>query len=197
MPDNEIKTFEHEKFGKVRTIQIKGEPWVVAKDVAEILGYSDTQAMTRSLDEDEISKIAPDVLSGANSSMARELAIISEPGLYNAVIGSKKPEAREFRKWIRVKVFKKDAYGVKLYTWEDITPCDPEGLAFACTTDEGTVMYGEDFSGETGFPYSVSFSTAEYYLEEDCAIVHTCYTMAEAKEFAEKMVEEIRTRNCI
>lgn len=39
---NEIKIFENEEFGSVRTMKINGEPWFVGKDVAEILGYADT-----------------------------------------------------------------------------------------------------------------------------------------------------------
>lgn len=48
------------QFGKreVRTVIVDNEPWFVAKDVAEILGYSETAMMTRRLDEDEIRKIA-------------------------------------------------------------------------------------------------------------------------------------------
>ena len=38
--NNEIKIFEHEQFGKVRTILIDGQPWFVGKDVADALGYS-------------------------------------------------------------------------------------------------------------------------------------------------------------
>ena len=36
---NEIKIFENAEFGAVRTIEINGEPYLVGKDVAEILGY--------------------------------------------------------------------------------------------------------------------------------------------------------------
>lgn len=83
----------------VRTIMIDGEPWFVAKDVAEILGYSETEKMTRRLDEDEIQKIASPELGGANS-MAREFTIINESGLYASVLGSNKPEAKTFKKWV-------------------------------------------------------------------------------------------------
>lgn len=76
-----------------------GEPWFVAKDVAEILGYSETNRMIARLDEDEIRKFASTEMVGANSK-AREFTIINESGLYNAVLRSTKPNAREFRKWV-------------------------------------------------------------------------------------------------
>lgn len=45
--------FTNVEFGNVRVVVKNGEPWFVAKDISNILGYSDTQAMTRRLDEDE------------------------------------------------------------------------------------------------------------------------------------------------
>lgn len=51
---NEIKIFENEQFGKVRTLEIEKEPYFVAKDVADILGYSDTnQAIRKHVDEED------------------------------------------------------------------------------------------------------------------------------------------------
>lgn len=40
MNNNEVKIFENEEFGKVRTVEVNGEPYFVARDVATILGYS-------------------------------------------------------------------------------------------------------------------------------------------------------------
>jgi prophage antirepressor-like protein len=75
----------------------------VAKDIAEALGYSDTNAMTRGLDDDEMSKIAPVQITGA-SSMAREFTIINESGLYSAILRSKREEAKAFKKWVTSEV---------------------------------------------------------------------------------------------
>ena len=87
----------HFEGNPVRVIMRDGEPWWVAKDVADILGYSETQAMTRRLDEDET---IPDKLSG----MTMRSILVNESGLYNAIIGSRKPEAKRFRKWITSEV---------------------------------------------------------------------------------------------
>ncbi|MEM9424798.1 MAG: Bro-N domain-containing protein, partial [Spirochaetota bacterium] len=80
---------------EVRELEKDGEPWFVAKDVAEILGYSDTQAMTRSLDEDEKGVQTLHTLGGN-----QELTLISESGLYSAILRSTKPEAKAFKRWV-------------------------------------------------------------------------------------------------
>ncbi|ARE21277.1 MAG: phage antirepressor [Alkalibacterium sp.] len=77
----------------VRTVLIDDESWFVAKDVADILEYSDTQAMTRRLDKEDI---MTDKLSGMNM----KSTIINESGLYEAIIGSKKKEVKPFKRWI-------------------------------------------------------------------------------------------------
>lgn len=50
---NEIIKIENELFGNVRTVVVNNQPWLVAKDICDILGYSDNEAMKRMLDEDE------------------------------------------------------------------------------------------------------------------------------------------------
>lgn len=78
----------------VRVVKIDGEPWFGAKDVAAVLGYSDAEAMTRRLDEDDRQN-----LRGVGFG-PRGVTAINEPGLYVAVLGSQKPEARRFKKWV-------------------------------------------------------------------------------------------------
>ena len=89
---DQLQVFVNNKLREIRTVVKDGNPWFVAKDVADILGYSDTEAITRRLDSDQKGKItftASGSVTGANS-MAREFTIISEPGLYNAIFNSKK-----------------------------------------------------------------------------------------------------------
>ena len=90
------------QFGKreVRTVIVDNEPWFVAKDVAEILGYSETNRMTSRLDEDEISKRQSTDSVGRRT----EIIIINESGLYNAILGSNKPDAKKFKKWVTAEV---------------------------------------------------------------------------------------------
>jgi anti-repressor protein len=76
-----------------------GEPWLVARDVAEALGYSDTAAMTRSMDSDEKGLQNVQTPGGLQT-----LTVISEPGLYDAVLRSRTPGAREFKRWVKHEV---------------------------------------------------------------------------------------------
>ena len=94
--ENEAQTFVSEKFGSVRVMTINGEPWFVAADVCKALDIGNpTQALSR-LDEDEQALISIEGLSRGND----KGNIISEPGLYTLVLGSRKPEAKEFKRWI-------------------------------------------------------------------------------------------------
>ncbi len=79
---------------ELRVIVIDDEPWFVAIDVAEILGYKDTEAMTRRLDEDEVQNLQ--IVGFGN----RGINIINESGLYSAILGSNKPEAKQFKRWL-------------------------------------------------------------------------------------------------
>lgn len=92
----ELQSFKFNN-ATVRTVELNGVIWFVAKDIADVLEYSDTQAMTRRLDCDETMS---DILSGMNM----KSTLINESGLYNAVIGSNKPESKVFKKWITSEV---------------------------------------------------------------------------------------------
>lgn len=78
---------------QVRTVLIGGEPYFVGKDVADILGYSETNAMTKRLDEE-------DFISTKLSGMNMKSTIINESGLYAAIIGSKLPKEKKFKRWV-------------------------------------------------------------------------------------------------
>lgn len=74
-----------------------GEVWFVAKDVADILGYAKTNNMTERLDDDEKQTLY--VAASQNNQ-----TLINESGLYSAVMGSQKPEAKRFKKWVTSEV---------------------------------------------------------------------------------------------
>lgn len=78
----------------VRVVVIDGDPWWVASDVAKILGYSETAAMTRRLDDADVSNLRDLQVGG------RAPTIISEMGLYEAILGSHVPGVRDFKRWI-------------------------------------------------------------------------------------------------
>lgn len=92
--NNKIKVFENAEFGSVRTVAINGEPWFVAPDVCKALGIDPTS--TRRLDDDEKNtlRLTRGIPGNPN------VTVVNEPGLYTLVLGSRKPEAKAFKRWI-------------------------------------------------------------------------------------------------
>lgn len=108
----------HQNGFEIRGGLVEDKPYFVAMDIAKALEYSETAMMLRRLDDDEIIKFAPAKMADTNfSSMAREITLINESGLYNAILGSKKPQAKAFKKWITAEVLpsirKQGYYGNK------------------------------------------------------------------------------------
>lgn len=95
MGKTEMQVFQNDEFGEVRTVMREGEPWFVAADVCRVLELEDTGRATERLDEDELTRIK--IVSGGQG---REMIAVNEPGLYSLVLGSRKPEARRFKRWI-------------------------------------------------------------------------------------------------
>jgi anti-repressor protein len=73
----------------------QGDPWFVATDVAHILGYRMASDMTRRLDEEDRGTRSVRTPGGE-----QDVVVITEPGLYAAVLGSQVPGAREFKRWV-------------------------------------------------------------------------------------------------
>ena len=93
---NEIKIFENEKFGQVRTVMLDGEPWFVGKDVAEALGYeSPRSAVSKKVEEDDRGVAEMETPSGKQN-----MTIINESGLYALIFGSKLESAKRFKHWV-------------------------------------------------------------------------------------------------
>ena len=96
--ENIIKIFENEEFGKIRTVIKDGEPWLVGKDVAVILGYAKPEnAIAAHVDvEDKTTTL----IQGTGSNYKSKATIINESGFYSLVLSSKMPKAKEFRRWV-------------------------------------------------------------------------------------------------
>ncbi len=93
MKNNELQIFSNPQFGDIRAIEKDGEPWFVAVDVCKALDIDRTQ--TRRLDDDE-----KGVYSTQTPGGDQDLTYVNEPGLYALVLGSRKPEAKAFKRWI-------------------------------------------------------------------------------------------------
>ena len=92
---NNIQVFTNQHFGQVRVVMRDGEPWFIAADVCRALDVDNNRQAVSRLDEDEKGVILSDTNRGK-----RSMAVVSEPGLYALVLGSRKPEAQSFRRWI-------------------------------------------------------------------------------------------------
>ena len=93
---NNIQIFKNDSFGAVRTVEVEGVPYFVGKDVAEILGYSNTRdALARHVDDEDKADVV--IYDGSQN---RTMAVISESGVYALVFSSKLPKAKEFKHWV-------------------------------------------------------------------------------------------------
>ena len=97
---NQLEIFKNREFGEIRTVTVDGEPWFVAKDIAEILQYTNTQKAIRDHVDEEDKLTERIVLSGQN----REVICINESGLYSLIISSKMPGANRFKRWVTSEV---------------------------------------------------------------------------------------------
>lgn len=92
MENKQLQVFKNPEFGEIRVIEKDGEPWFVAVDVCDILGLSNPTIAVSRLDNDERAKF--------NLGRQGDATIVNEPGLYTLILGSRKPEAKAFKRWI-------------------------------------------------------------------------------------------------
>ncbi|CAJ1315959.1 ORF6C domain-containing protein [Paenibacillus nuruki] len=95
---NQLQVFQFNQ-NQVRIVLKDGQPWWIAKDICEILEISNSRDALKRLDDDEKGVVLTDTLGGSQPMQA-----VNEPGLYTLVLGSRKQEAKAFRKWITSQV---------------------------------------------------------------------------------------------
>jgi prophage antirepressor-like protein len=112
------KVFSYEG-RQVRTIVKDGQPYFVARDVCDILEVNNYRDAGARLDDDEKDVVLTDTLGGPQDMIA-----VNEPGLYSLVLGSRKPEAKAFKRWITHEVLptirQTGGYSVKPMSTEDM-----------------------------------------------------------------------------
>lgn len=92
---NELQNFNFNNL-PVRTVLVNDEPWFVGKDVADILGYSNSRkALSDHVDDEDKGVTKIDTLGGNQN-----ITIINESGLYSLILKSKKPQAKQFKRWV-------------------------------------------------------------------------------------------------
>lgn len=95
-----LTTFTNDVFGNIRGLEINGEPWLVGRDVAKVLGYKNiSDALKKHVDEEDKGVAKCDTLGGA-----QEMTVINESGFYSLVLRSKLPEAKKFKRWVTSEV---------------------------------------------------------------------------------------------
>lgn len=92
---SDLQIFKNPEFGKLRTIIKNGEPWFVAKDICAALEIANNRDALSRLDDDEKGVASTDTPGGNQT-----VTIVSESGLYNLILGSRKPQAHAFKRWV-------------------------------------------------------------------------------------------------
>lgn len=92
---NELQIFNYHDT-PLRTVEREGELWWVLKDVCGVLGIANHSNVMARLDDDEKALHLVEDLNGK----AQQTSIINEPGLYNVILRSDKPEAKDFKRWV-------------------------------------------------------------------------------------------------
>ena len=113
-------TFKNQQ---VRTLDDQGQAWFVAADVAGALEYKNTHLMTRWLDDDEKGAHNVRTLGGV-----QKHTTINESGLYSAILRSRKPEAKRFKKWVTTEVLPVIRRTGRYETPRPTQPTEPLGL---------------------------------------------------------------------
>lgn len=128
-----MQIFNNPEFGQIRTVDHNSEPWFIAKDVCEILDIRNVTDTVKRLDADEVTRFNLGGLSG-------EMNIINEFGLYSLILGSRKKEAKAFKRWITHDVIpairKTGKYAV------NTEPYDPAKLTYNQLSEIATILKG-------------------------------------------------------
>ncbi len=100
---NNLQIFENPEFGKIRTVFLDGEPWMVGKDVALALGYGEGKSLANAVAK-HVDKEDKGVTELMTPGGMQKFVVINESGLYALVLSSKLPSARKFRRWVTSEV---------------------------------------------------------------------------------------------
>ena len=95
----DLQIFENSNFGKIRVVEIDGEPWFVLTDICKTLNLTSPHKVADRLEEDEKGRSQIPTLGGT-----QEMTVVNESGLYAVILRSDKQQAKPFRKWITSEV---------------------------------------------------------------------------------------------
>lgn len=113
---NDLKIFNNEEFGEIRTVVVNEEPMFCLTDICKALEMSNPTMVAQRLDDDERTKL--------DLGRQGETNFITESGLYAVILRSDKPNAKKFRKWVTSEVLpsirKTGSYNKPMTTAEKI-----------------------------------------------------------------------------
>ena len=127
--ENEIKIFENEEFGSVRTIEIDGKPYFCGNDVAGALGYVEKAKAIRTHCKG-VSKMDIPTNGGVQT-----MSFIPEGDIYRLIIRSKLPSAEKFERWI----------------FDEVLPSIRKHGAYATGTTIDNIINNPDFGKSTQY----------------------------------------------
>lgn len=130
----QLKIFENEEFGQIRTVMRDGEVWFVGKDVAEALGYGKGKSLANAV-SDHVDPEDKGVTKMMTPGGTQQVTIINESGLYSLILSSKLESAKRFKRWVTSEVLpvirKTGSYtnrdGNKVYTTDVVV--EDQGFA--------------------------------------------------------------------
>lgn len=99
----QLKIFENEEFGQIRTVMRDGEVWFVGKDVAEALGYGKGKSLANAV-SDHVDPEDKGVTKMMTPGGTQQVTIINESGLYSLILSSKLESAKRFKRWVTSEV---------------------------------------------------------------------------------------------
>lgn len=101
---NELQIFNSPEFGKIRAVGIDGQPWLVGKDVAQALGYTNPKKALADHVDPEDKRQGDGVTIRDPMGREQHPTVINESGVYSLVFSSKLPRAKEFKRWVTSEV---------------------------------------------------------------------------------------------
>ena len=184
--NNNISIFSHPEFGEIRTmIMPDGQIGFVGKDVAEVLGYSNTRdALRKHVDDEDKAVAFCDTLGGKQST-----TFINESGLYALILSSKLPRAREFKHWVTSEVLPQIR---KTGGYIPVSREDDEKtiLCKAVKILMNTVEMQKQELAEQDIEIARLAPKAEY--AEEVLLSPTCYTMTQVAKSLSMTVQELQ-----
>ena len=154
---NEIQVFNNEQFGEVRAVTQNGEPWFVAADVCKCLEIGNPSDAIGRLEMDERTLVS---IEGASNGLP--VNAVNEPGLYSLILGSRKPEAKAFKRWITHEVIPSiRKNGGYIAGQEALT--DMELMAKALLVSQKVIAEREARLSEATVALQIAAPKAEYF----------------------------------